>query len=163
MNAISVRVLAALLLIFGIGVSVSAADSSEKTAQDKEKKQAEDGLDTIKEDFLQAGNMVGMDIRNMEGADLGTVTDLLIDENHRVRFVIFATGDLMGLGGTEYLVPYASFIKLMETREGFVQISEEDLTKIPEFENDTDPEQYGIEIYKHYGLQSYWKTSAPEK
>jgi sporulation protein YlmC with PRC-barrel domain len=152
-------------MFLSLGGNMALAEKAFKGEENqvKEVKQQEAVLSAFKEKFLQASKMIGIDLRNTEGVDLGTVTDLLIDEDHHIRFVVFSTGGLLGLGDTEYLVPFEPYTRLLKETDGFVQVNEEELKKTPEFGDNIDPEEYGVRLYDYYGLKPYWEKKTPDK
>lgn len=50
---------------------------------------------------------VGMDVKNLNDEEIGEVSDLVIDRGSgRIQFVALRTGQVLGMGGRQVLVPY---------------------------------------------------------
>lgn len=66
--------------------------------------------------FYKASDLIGMEVRGENDAELGEVQDLLIDSNSQeVEFLILDSGLLAGLGGGEMtVIPYV----IAETKTG---------------------------------------------
>lgn len=47
---------------------------------------------------IRAGALIGADVTNTAGEDIGKVTDLMIGDDHKVDSVIVSVGGLLGVG-----------------------------------------------------------------
>jgi hypothetical protein len=57
-------------------------------------------------DHRQAGNIIGMNVRNQQGENLGRITDLAVDlESGRIGYAVLGVGGFLGLGEKLVAVP----------------------------------------------------------
>lgn len=99
----------------------------------------------------------GRDVVDVDGEDLGTVKDLLIDQaEKRVRFLEVASGGFLGIGADTTFIPVDAItnitgdvVRIRETREKVAGAPVYD----PEVVLDRD-RHGGILDYYHYGV--YW-------
>lgn len=80
---------------------------------------------TVREDAslagdLMAGNLIGMEVRNAVGDDIGRVEDLIIDVEYRVREAVLDVGGFLGIDDKLVAVPYESLRIFREGRTLFV-------------------------------------------
>lgn len=82
-----------------------------------------------------ASDMMEMSVVGPGGEDIGTVTDLLIDQDNRVVGVVVTTGGVLGLGGKEVAVPLDRVTFQMQDEQQIVMLpqTKEALEKAPEF------------------------------
>ncbi len=55
---------------------------------------------------FMATDLVGMDVRNNQGDDLGKISNLIVDPNGQIAFVVLEEGGVGGLGAHKYSVPF---------------------------------------------------------
>lgn len=53
--------------------------------------------------------LIGMEVENDKGENLGAVKDIMLDSTGRVRYVAVSYGGIMGLGDKMYAVPLQAF------------------------------------------------------
>lgn len=60
--------------------------------------------------MLSSSSIVGDDVRNTSGDDLGTITDLMIDlTDGAVRYAVLSFGGVLGMGDKLFAVPFGAF------------------------------------------------------
>ncbi|MCS3844289.1 PRC-barrel domain-containing protein [Microbacterium sp. AK031] len=99
----------------------------------------------------------GRDVKDKDGADLGKVKALLIDENERkVRLIEVASGGFLGIGQDTTFIPVdaitsvtADEVRLDQTREHVAGAPAYDPALI--HERDT----YG-DVFGYYGFAPFW-------
>lgn len=94
-------------------------------------------------------NIVGMNVRNAEGEDLGSISDLVLDVNKgHIRYAALSFGGLLGIGDKLFAVPWSE-LKLMhdEDQDGYfvLDVAKEKLKVAPGFDksewpNTADPD-----------------------
>jgi sporulation protein YlmC with PRC-barrel domain len=96
-----------------------------------------------------------------DGADLGEVEDLLIDErDKRVRFVEVASGGFLGIGQTKFLLPVEAITRISDETV-YVNQTRQHIAGAPVYDPDLIHEDVGEEsyygaVYQHYGYPPYW-------
>lgn len=53
-----------------------------------------------------ADNLIGMQVQNLQGQDLGSISNLVIDPNGQVSHVVLSRGGIAGVGAEKYAVPF---------------------------------------------------------
>jgi sporulation protein YlmC with PRC-barrel domain len=127
----------------------SGAD--EKTAK------PEDGQKILAAQTFRASKLDGMNVRNMEGEVLGSVSDLVVDvKTGKVQYVAMSVGDFLGLGGKLLAVPFAEFKFDHGQDEQFfvLDMSKEKIAAAPGFDKDAWPNfadpKWAQKIDQHY-------------
>jgi sporulation protein YlmC with PRC-barrel domain len=92
-----------------------------------------------------------------DGAELGTIDDLYVDETERkVRLLELGTGGVLGLGKQTALVPVDAVARLDEN-EVYLDTRREKLASTPAFDPALTLENPAIgSVYTHYGYGPYW-------
>jgi sporulation protein YlmC with PRC-barrel domain len=111
---------------------------------------------------VRASEIIGSDVENRQGEDLGEISDLAIDpQSGRVAFAILSSGGILGIGDKQIPVP----MKALSFREDkvVINISKEKLEKAPSFEKDkwpdiTDRTRYE-KTYQYFGVRPHWEES----
>jgi sporulation protein YlmC with PRC-barrel domain len=106
----------------------------------------------------RSSTLVGMEVRNPEGQDLGSIEDLVIDmESQRVRYAALSFGGFLGLGDKLFAVPIQALtLKHDEDDNYFVlDVPKEKLETAPGFDKDAWPDfgnpEFGAEVDAFYG------------
>jgi sporulation protein YlmC with PRC-barrel domain len=92
-----------------------------------------------------ASKLIGMDVENPQGDNLGNVKDIVIDSTGKVRYVAVTYGGFMGMGEKKYAVPLEAFT--FKRDEGMfyddviviLNVSEDQLKDEEGFDNDNWP------------------------
>jgi sporulation protein YlmC with PRC-barrel domain len=79
--------------------------------------------------------LIGADIKNQQGENLGEIKDLIIDpQNGQIKQVVISAGGVMGLGAKRVAIPWNQ-MKPAGNGHGFVvAMSQEELRNAPEWE-----------------------------
>lgn len=59
--------------------------------------------------MIRASQLIGMDIKNSKGEDIGEIEDLVIDASGRVRYAAVEYGGVLGVGSKFFAVPFEAF------------------------------------------------------
>jgi sporulation protein YlmC with PRC-barrel domain len=82
------------------------ATTTTKTTADADKSQ----VGTMKGGYSVLGSkLIGMEVENQQGENLGEVKDIIIDSNGKVRYTAVSYGGVMGMGEKMYAVPLEAF------------------------------------------------------
>jgi osmotically-inducible protein OsmY len=82
---------------------------------------------------LRASDLIGRDIHNAQGEEIGEVDDLLVGRGSKDIRAVLEVGGVMGIGAKRVTIPYSD---LMVSRDGeyvFVDATEEQLEARPAF------------------------------
>ncbi|GAA0910643.1 hypothetical protein GCM10009557_85040 [Virgisporangium ochraceum] len=97
-------------------------------------------------------------MRDPDGAELGTVKDLLVDlAEKKVRFVSVESGGLLGIGATVSFVPVEAVVDVDD--EVRVDQTAAKVAEAPSYDPDlveAPPIDYYESVYGHYGYPPFW-------
>jgi len=94
----------------------------------------------------------GSQVKNMQGEDLGTLDDFVIDTDGRVGFAILSHADKL------VAVPFDAITYDQSEKRLSLNMSKERIESAPAFDKTTDLSRpaWTDEIYRYYGVQPYW-------
>ena len=110
---------------------------------------------------LSASTMIGDNVVNAEGEDLGEVKEVMLDlDAGQVAYVVISFGGFLGLGEKLFAFPWGA-LRLDPDQEVFVlNVEREQLEEAPGFDEDnwpkTEDRDYVMRIYKYYSYEPYW-------
>jgi sporulation protein YlmC with PRC-barrel domain len=110
---------------------------------------------------LSAASLVGDEVVDQQGRDIGKIEELMIDVvTGRIAYAVLSFGGFLGIGDKLFAMPWSS-LTVDETNKRFVcTVTKEQLERAPGFDKDNWPDMgdvaYGTSIYQHYGVQPYW-------
>jgi sporulation protein YlmC with PRC-barrel domain len=114
-------------------------------------------LDVSKEDLTAK-----IEVKNLQGDELGQFDDLVIDSQGRIPFVILSHKE------KPIMIPFSA-LSLDQTKSFFVlDASEEKLASAPVADENSVSKSQAEEIYRYYGQAPYWtvdetdQSSAPK-
>jgi sporulation protein YlmC with PRC-barrel domain len=111
-----------------------------------------------------AMDLRGRDAHDRHGERVGTVTDLLIDQDRRkARMLeVVSGGGLFGIGKKQLLVPVEA-IAGSDLRTVVIEKAKDEIVAGPEYQPDQIDEEEGFyaEVYAYYGKAPYWVTEPP--
>jgi|GEM_PF-276553 len=92
---------------------------------------------------MRASDLDGMEVRNAQNEDLGTIDDLVIDlQTGQVRYAALQSGGVLGVGGSLYAVPWNAF-RLQRTDDDnyhlLLNATAQQFENAPGFDNDNWP------------------------
>lgn len=111
---------------------------------------------------LSTSTMVGDDVRNPGGEDLGKIEEIMIDTNSgRVAYAVLSFGGFLGMGDKLFAIPWEA-LRLDQEHEHFVlNVDKETLEEAPGFDKNNWPEfadrTWGAQIHSYYGYDPYWE------
>jgi CBS domain-containing protein len=93
---------------------------------------------------------------DMADEELGRIDDLLIDEReHKVRFLQVASGGVLGLGATKFLLPVDAIMRITSDAV-YINQTREKIAGAPHYDPELVDERYVGDLYGHYGYPPYW-------
>ena len=134
----------AFVAIFALGLFAAGTYASEEMAKGINRPY---GLDEI----------VGSDVKNLQGVYLGRISDLVIDPEGRVAFAILSHGGFLRVGETSVAIPFETLTFDWTGNHYALDISKERLNSAPVFtKRDLTSEKWADDVYRYFGLQPYW-------
>ncbi|SDL16006.1 Sporulation protein YlmC, PRC-barrel domain family [Cryobacterium psychrotolerans] len=97
------------------------------------------------------------DVKDKDGADIGKVKDLLVDETERrVRFIEVASGGFLGIGQDKTFIPVDAITSITGD-EVWIDQTREHVAGAPAYDPDLvrERETYGS-ILGYYGYGPFW-------
>lgn len=109
----------------------------------------------------RASELIGTDIRNPQGEDLGNIEDLIINSTSgRVHYAVIAFGGFLGLGEKLFAYPVTALRASMTSDELVLDIDRERLSNAPGFERSRWP-LWGRDTY-HSDVDRYFDYTSDE-
>lgn len=110
---------------------------------------------------MSAGTLIGDDIKNLKGEDLGTVKELMIDVlTGQISYVVVSFGGLMGMGDKLFAIPFAKFSVDEDSKVFRLDLDQDALKDAPGFDKDHWPDftnaKWAEEIYDYYHVTPFW-------
>src|SRR5919109_5123586 len=138
MRRFSTTLLTVSALSMGLTVPVFAVDVPERKEEaqqerqdvreeqkgvQEERREAAEASKDVQQNITQvhrASKIIGMDVENAKGEDLGEIKDLVIDfDKGQIAYVVIGSGGVLGVGDTLHAVPWKS-LKLNDKMDKFV-------------------------------------------
>lgn len=135
----------ALASTFGLAISIpSIAQQSGSTEADtqinKMERKASDGVKQSGHD-VRASKIIGKDIENNQGENLGEIKDLIVDiGNQRVHYAVLSFGGAMGLGDKLFAYPISAFKTQADGDKLVLNVDKAKLKNAPGFDQDKWPD-----------------------
>ena len=145
--------------LLALGLCVMATAASPALAQNKDRSDAGKLDAKTRGANVRASQIIGMTVRNMDGKDIGTVNDIVLDAaTGRVRYAAVSYGGFLGLGDKLFAVPWQAF-KCLPAQEGneyllVLNASEEKIKGAKGFNQDHWPDFGDREFTR--GLDTYY-------
>jgi sporulation protein YlmC with PRC-barrel domain len=110
----------------------------------------------------KATAVIGTDIVNAKGDNLGEVKDVVIDPSTgRVAYAVVAFGGFLSMGEKLFAVPFNALNYNDDKNEYVLNMSKERLEKAPGFDADhwpmMDDEKWNRDVYAYYQTTPYWE------
>lgn len=112
---------------------------------------------------LSAGTLKGDTVTNLEGDDIGTLEEIMIDlDTGRVAYVVLAAGGFLGVGEKYFAIPWGMVGVDTENQQVVIDLDEETVDNAPGFDKDNWPEANDAwlrEVYVYYDEEPFWGES----
>lgn len=157
-------------LLTSLSAAAVAAPQQEADRQDQAQRQqssergpAEAGRldEKTKRSTVRASQLIGMEIQNSQGEDIGDIEDLVLEAaSGKIKYAAVSYGGFLGLGDKLFAVPWEAFqAKPGENREEYVlmlDVSEQELENAQGFSEDNWPDfgdrKFTEQVDKRYGV-----------
>ncbi len=111
---------------------------------------------------LSATSLIGDQVRNAAGEDLGQIEDLMIDlQEGSVSYAVLSFGGFLGIGSKLFAVPLEAMVVDPDEHELVLDINRERLEHAPGFDKDNWPDgsdhDWTAAVYRYYGVDPYWE------
>lgn len=116
----------------------------------------------MKTDVLSATTMIGDDVRNRAGEDLGTLEEVMLDVNNgRITYGVLSFGGFLGMGDKLFAIPWSALDLNKDDKCFYLNVDKQQLENAPGFDknnwpNMADP-KWGRTIHDYYGVTPYWQ------
>ena len=115
---------------------------------------------------MAASTLEGDRVVNEQHADLGKITDIMIDvPKGRVAYAVLSFGGFLGLGDKLFAVPWNALTLDTDHKCFVLSVDREVLEQAPGFDKDNWPtmadERWATEVHTHYGVRPYWEDYSP--
>ena len=104
---------------------------------------------------MRASQLIGKNVENAQGENLGEIKDLILDvNNERVFYAVLEFGGFLGMGEKLFAYPVRAFKHTGDNRDKLVlNVDKDKLKAVPGFARDIWPNwlTYGDEVDRYYG------------
>lgn len=135
------------------------SDTSTRGASDMQR-----GASSAARKIDRASKIIGMDVKNPQGENLGDIKDIAIDETTgRIAYAVLGAGGTLGIGEKYFAIPWKA-LSMSQSGDNFViNVDKDRLKKAPGFDKNNWPDfanqQWGTEVHRYYGVAPYWQES----
>jgi sporulation protein YlmC with PRC-barrel domain len=111
---------------------------------------------------VKASSIIGTDVVNPNGDNLGDVKEVVIDPHTgRVAYAVVSFGGFLSMGEKLFAIPFSALDYDAEKNEYMLDVSKERLEAAPGFDADHWPEmsdeKWNRDVYKYYQRSPYWE------
>jgi sporulation protein YlmC with PRC-barrel domain len=121
---------------------------------------------TAGSNIYRSSKLIGADIENPQGENLGDIEDIVIDPaTGHVAYAVLSFGGFLGVGEKFFAIPWAALTpKSGETERFVLNVDKERLRNAPGFDKNNWPDmanrQWGEQVHAYYGVPPYWESRA---
>jgi hypothetical protein len=111
---------------------------------------------------MGADTLLGNDVYNKDGEDLGDINEFMVDmASGKVVYAVLSYGGMMGMGNKLFAVPWAALALDTENKRFTLDVQKAALVDAPGFDKDRWPSMsdstWASGVHKFYGT-SYTKS-----
>lgn len=116
--------------------------------------------------FTKATSLIGKQVTNLEGKNLGEIKDLAINwrGGGLVEYAVLSFGGFLGLGDKYFAIPWEALVLSGDKQQFILNVKEERLKNAPGFDKDNWPDmsrpEWALVVYQFYGLDPKTSKSA---
>ena len=108
--------------------------------------------------LMGADTLLGNDVYNNDGEDLGDIKEFMIDmASGKVAYAVLSYGGLLGMGDKLFAVPWAALVLDTENKRFTLNTRKDALKDAPGFDKDDWPtmsdQTWASGVHKFYGTQ----------
>ena len=114
-----------------------------------------------KSEVLFANRVIGVQVKNLAGEELGKIEELIIDPKAGlIAYAILSLSGFLELGNKLFAIPWCALRLLSDDTAFILNVEKEVFKNASGFNRDNWPDmsdrRWGANIYKHYGYLPYW-------
>jgi sporulation protein YlmC with PRC-barrel domain len=108
--------------------------------------------------MAKASNLIGKNVKNTEGKDLGEVKEIVVDPmGGDIQYAVLSFGGFLGLGDKYFAIPWQA-MKLSQDRKHFIlNVDQKKMENAPGFDKDKWPDMsnrdWALVVYQFYDVQ----------
>lgn len=111
-------------------------------------------------EIMGAETLVGNDVYNQEGEDLGDIKEIMLDmHNGKVGYAVLSFGGFLGMGEKFFAVPWDALTLDTNNKRFVLNVEKDRLKDAPGFDMDHWPnmadETWAKKIHSYYGTKPY--------
>jgi len=111
---------------------------------------------------LKASKVIGFNVKNRQGEELGQIEELVIDpQDGRIAYAVLSVGGFLGMGDKLFAIPWEALTPMPEQQTFNLDVDKEKLAKAPGFDENTWPDmanrEWGTSVHKYYDQKPYWE------
>lgn len=115
---------------------------------------------------IRVSELIGKDVRNAQGEDLGDIKDVIIDMNNgKVHYVVLSFGGFLGMGDKLFAYPMRVFKPTADKDDLILAVDKERLRKAPGFEDkswpDWDRSDYRAQVDRYHAADTVTIKTSP--
>jgi sporulation protein YlmC with PRC-barrel domain len=117
------------------------------------------GRDKAGADSHRASKIIGFDVENPQGQDLGKIEDIVIDPaDGRIAYAVLSFGGFLGLGEKYFAIPWSALApKTGDNNTYVLNVDKEKLKNAPGFDRNNWPDManpnWATDIDRYYGVE----------
>ena len=109
---------------------------------------------------MGADTLIGNDVCNLEGDDLGSIKEIMLDmRTGRVAYAVLSFGGVFGMGEKLFAVPWNALKLNTHDKHFELNVNKQQLEAAPGFDKDRWPDMADMnwekEIHSYYGTKPY--------
>ncbi len=109
---------------------------------------------------LSAGSVIGTNVVNSQGEDLGSIEELMINvETGEVAYAVLSFGGFMGMGDKLFAVPWRSLVVDENEEQIILNRTKKELEMAPGFDKDHWPDFSADSLFSGQVRDFYGKAS----
>ena len=154
-----------ILATLAAAMSVSAQQSQSQQQQSKQQQSSEKSQQELKvseqdakkqvTDANKASKLIGMQVKNKQGEDLGKIKDLVIDlESGKAGYAVLSAGGALGVGGKLVAVPVQALTLKPGDKALLIDLPKQQMTQAQGFDDQHWPSVDAAEKGQTIGLSS---------
>jgi len=111
---------------------------------------------------LSASTLIGDQVRNTQGEDLGQIEDLMIDlTDGCVSYAVLSFGGMLGIGNKLFAVPWEALSLDQREKVFILDVDKQRLEQAPGFDKNNWPDMgdrsWQVDVYRFYGHTPRWE------
>jgi len=111
---------------------------------------------------LRASKVIGDNVKNTKGEDLGKIEDVVIDpQSGQIGYAVLSFGGFLGIGDKYFAIPWSA-LKQKDDDTFILEVEKDQLKAAPGFDKNAWPNMadrhWAAEIHRFYGTQPYWES-----